>query len=156
MDIEEICDGADKQLAIENKLNELREKWERELFYFQDWKGRGIPIIMGVAVVIENLEEDQMNLQTMLTMRHVVPFREDATAKLKELSDASETLELWLKVQMLWCSLESVFLGGDIARQMPVVAKKFAKIDKDWASIMKKVMCCWHCARHLCRCLLCF
>jgi len=140
VEIEEICDGADKQLDIENKLNLLREKWEREQFYFQDWKGRGVSILMGVSVIIENLEEDQMLLQTMLTMRHVVPFREDATAKLKELSDTSETLELWLKVQMLWCSLESVFLGGDIARQMPVVAKKFVKIDKDWAGIMKKAV----------------
>ena len=33
---------------------------------------------------------------------------------------------------MMWCSLESVFTGGDIAKQMPMEAKKFAKVDKDW------------------------
>ena len=81
-----------------------------------------------------------MNLQTMLTMRHVTPFKQFAQDLLKMLSDTSETLELWLKVQMLWCSLESVFLGGDIARQMPVVAKKFVKIDKDWVKIMAKAV----------------
>jgi hypothetical protein len=37
---------------------------------------------------------------------------------------------------MMWCSLESVFLSGDIAKQMPADAKKFAKIDKDWQKIM--------------------
>jgi dynein heavy chain, axonemal len=36
----------------------------------------------------------------------------------------------------MWCSLESVFMGGDIAKQMPGEAKKFAKIDKDWAKLM--------------------
>ena len=37
---------------------------------------------------------------------------------------------------MMWCSLESVFTGGDIAKQMPMEAKKFAKIDKEWAKVM--------------------
>lgn len=40
-----------------------------------------------------------------------------------------------LKVQMMWCSLESVFTGGDIAKQMPMEAKKFSKVDKDWVSV---------------------
>ena len=140
MDIEEICDSADKQLAIEIKLNEIAEKWANEEFHFFEWKGRGLQILQGTTVTIEQLEEDQMNLQTMLTMRHVTPFKQFAQDLLKMLSDTSETLELWLKVQMLWCSLESVFLGGDIARQMPVVAKKFVKIDKDWVKIMAKAV----------------
>lgn len=32
-------------------------------------------------------------------------------------------------------------MGGDIAKQMPVEAKKFAKIDKDWAKSMLKGAC---------------
>lgn len=64
----------------------------------------------------------------MLTNRHVTPFRERASELLKLLSETSDTLERWLKVQMLWCSLESVFTGGDIAKQMPMEAKKFAKV----------------------------
>lgn len=44
-------------------------------------------------------------------------------------------------------------MGGDIAKQMPVEAKKFAKIDKDWAKNMLKGAgvhphryCCINCA----------
>lgn len=58
--------------------------------------------------------------------------------KLTELSNTTDTLELWVKVQLLWTSLESVFMGGDIAKQMPQEAKKFIKIDKDWSKIMAK------------------
>ena len=89
---------------------------------------------------MEQLEEAQMTLQGMLTMRHVAPFRERAQELLITLSETSETLEKWMKVQMMWCSLESVFTGGDIAKQMPVEAKKFGKVDKDWQKIMSKAM----------------
>ncbi|CAM9936767.1 unnamed protein product, partial [Ectocarpus sp. 13 AM-2016] len=98
----------------------------------------GINVLKGTGTIVEELEEAQMNLQTMLSMRHVTPFREEAQNELQVLSDTSDTLERWLKVQMMWCSLESVFTGGDIAKQMPMEAKKFAKIDKDWAKIMAK------------------
>lgn len=99
--------------------------------------------------MIEELEEAQLGLQTLLSMRHVTPFREEVQQKLTEISDTTDTLELWVKVQMQWTSLESVFMGGDIAKQMPHEAKKFAKIDKDWAKIMSRasevrgvVACC--------------
>jgi hypothetical protein len=135
-EILEVTDGADKELAIQRKLEDANEKWAVTRFFFQPWKARGVSIIVGVGGVVEELEEAQLNLQTMLSMRHVAVFREPCQEKLKELSDTAETLELWQKVQMLWCSLESVFLGGDIAKQMPVVAKRFQKIDKDFVNIM--------------------
>ena len=137
-DIEELCDGADKQLAIEQKIVEINGRWSGEEFSFQPWKSRGVPILRAVVPIIEELEESQMQCQTMLTMRHVKPFKEEVSGMLTRLSDTSETLERWLKVQQLWCSLESVFTGGDIAKQMPVEAKKFVKLDKDWAKLMAK------------------
>ena len=97
-----------------------------------------MPTLQGTGLLMEELEEAQMNMQTMLTMRHVAPFREEATEMLASLSDASEQLERWVKVQLMWCSLESVFLGGDIAKQLPMEAKKFGKVDKDWGKIMGK------------------
>jgi len=137
-EITEITDGADKELGIQNKLAEIEAKWVIEAFSFSPWKARGVNVLVGVGGVVEALEDAQMQLQTMLTMRYVAFFREIASDKLKQLSDVGETLELWFKVQLLWCSLESVFLGGDIAKQMPVVAKKFQKIDKDFSSIMQR------------------
>jgi dynein heavy chain len=135
-DIIEVTDGADKELGIQIKLADIDAKWLVAKFNFQNWKARGVPVLMLVGVTVEELEDAQMQLQTMLTMRYVSFFRERASEKLKDLSDTSDTLELWQKVQLLWCSLESVFLGGDIAKQMPVVAKKFQKIDKDFVNIM--------------------
>lgn len=137
-EIEEVTDGADKQLKIERGLEDIEERWKNARFVFREWKGRNIQILQGTVGVMEELEETQMNLQAMLTMRHVTPFRERAQELLQTLSETSDTLERWLKVQMMWCSLESVFTGGDIAKQMPMEAKKFAKIDKEWAKVMAK------------------
>ena len=135
-DIEEVTDGADKQLKIELGLEEIRERWDVAFFLFKEWRGRGIQILQGTVSIMEELEETQMNLQGFLTMRHVTPFREEAQELLTTLSETSETLERWMKVQMMWCSLESVFTGGDIAKQMPVEAKKFGKVDKEWQKCM--------------------
>jgi dynein heavy chain len=137
-DIEELTDGADKQLAIEAKIKEISERWALEKFIFQDWKARRIPVLRATGAIIEELEESQLQCQTMLTMRHVKPFRVEVQGLLTRLSDTTDTLEQWLKVQQLWCSLESVFTGGDIAKQMPVQAKKFNKVDKEWAKVMAK------------------
>merc|ERR1712146_648001 len=79
-----------------------------------------------------------MMLNTMNAQRHSAPFREELVALLTTLSDTGDTIERWFKVQGMWTSLESVFTGGDIAKQMPMEAKKFSQIDKDWIKIMAK------------------
>jgi dynein heavy chain len=135
-DIEEITDGADKQLAIENKLKDTAAIWDATFFEFAAWKERGDVILAGgiIAEVIEKLEESQSGLVQMLTQRHVLPFKEVATGWLKKLSEVNDCLEGWVKVQMLWMSLEAVFTGGDIARQMPQDTRVFQKVDKEWTT----------------------
>ena len=66
--------------------------------YYDYRKGRNIQILQGTAGAMEELEEAQMNLQAMLTMRHVAPFRDRAQELLQTLSETSDTLERWVKV----------------------------------------------------------
>jgi len=135
-DIEEITDGAEKQLAIERKILEIQALWDVQQFEFAGWKDRGDVILSGAAVadIIEQLEDSQASLIQMLTQRHVTPFRDVANSWLKKLSDVNDTLESWVKVQMIWMALESVFTGGDIARQMPQDTRVFMKVDKEWTT----------------------
>ncbi|KAG2951559.1 Dynein gamma chain, flagellar outer arm [Phytophthora cactorum] len=148
-DVEYICESAQKQLQIEHKLRDLTDRWAGTTFEFSEWRQRNVPVLKGYGQIIEDLEEGQLQLQAILSMRHVVFFKDRVQAKLAQLSDTADILELWAKVQTLWMSLESVFTGGDIAKQMPLEAKKFAKIDKDWLKVMSKaaevgfvVSCC--------------
>lgn len=97
-------------------------------FEFTTWGQRDQPCILGglkVAEIVELLEDDQMTLTTLNAQRHVGPFKEEVEKQIRIFSDVNETLDLWIKVQMLWTSLEAVFTGGDIAKQMPGESRKF-------------------------------
>lgn len=60
--IEEITEGADKQLKIEVGLAEIMEKWTAESFVFSEWKGRGINVLKSTGTIVEELEEAQVCL----------------------------------------------------------------------------------------------
>lgn len=57
-DLEEICDAAARQEVIEQKLHEIEDRWADYELLFKPYKDTGIPILAGVAVVTEELEED--------------------------------------------------------------------------------------------------
>lgn len=148
-DIVEVTDGADKEMNLQKKLEDVITQWKEKKFNFLLWKNRGVSVMAGEKALLDDLDEAQMNLQTMLTSKHIRPFKEDAVNMLHQLSNTSDTLSLWSVVQSTWCSLEVVFLTGDISKQMPVVSKKFQKIDKDFIGLMTKafevgivVTCC--------------
>lgn len=102
-----------------------------------------------VSTVKEHLDDDQMTLATVNAQRHVTPFKAEVELMIKTFAEVSDQLDLWVKVQKLWTSMEPVFTGGDIARAMPLQAKQFQAIDKSWIRIMDKavetkkvVQCC--------------
>ena len=76
--------------------------------------------------VLEQLEDAQDLLASMLTSKHIGPMREEAAMWAEKLKHVAEVLELWLDVQDLWMYLENVFSNPRAAKVRKISAVRIA------------------------------
>ena len=87
--------------------------------------------------LVQTLEDQMMNLSSMMSSRFCAPFLEMTQKWERQMSTISEVIEVWMKVQAKWQYLEAIFVGSeDIRLQLPEEAKRFDRIHTAFKKIM--------------------
>ncbi|XP_061866833.1 dynein axonemal heavy chain 17 isoform X5 [Colius striatus] len=132
-----IVDKAVKEAAMEKVLNALETTWATMQFEHEPHPRTGIMLLKSDEVLIETLEDNQVQLQNLMTSKHLTFFLQKITDWQQKLSTADSIISIWFEVQRTWSHLESIFIGSeDIRSQLVEDSKRFDAIDRDFKELM--------------------
>jgi dynein heavy chain len=136
-EVRNIVDKAAKELNMEKVLKELDSTWSHMEFEHEQHARTGLTMLKSSEELIETLEDNQVQLQNMITSKYIAFFLEEVSAWQKKLSTADSVINIWFEVQRTWSHLESIFIGSeDIRSQLPDDSKRFDGIDQDFKVLM--------------------
>ncbi|XP_068120652.1 dynein axonemal heavy chain 9 isoform X1 [Hyperolius riggenbachi] len=131
-----IVDKAVKEMGMEKVLKELDATWSAMNFQYEPHPRTHVPLIKSDEELIETLEDNQVQLQNLMTSKYIAFFLEEVSGWQKKLSTADSVISIWFEVQRTWSHLESIFIGSDdIRAQLPEDSKRFEGIDADFKEL---------------------
>ncbi|XP_077101765.1 dynein axonemal heavy chain 9 [Siphateles boraxobius] len=131
-----IVDRAVKEMGMEKVLGELDATWTSMAFDFEPHPRTEIPLLRSNEELIETLEDNQVQLQNLMTSKYIAFFLEEVSTWQRKLSVTDSVISIWFEVQRTWSHLESIFIGSDdIRSQLPQDSKRFDGIDIDFKEL---------------------
>ncbi|ESS67196.1 hypothetical protein TCDM_04102 [Trypanosoma cruzi Dm28c] len=138
-EVANIVEKADKELRIETNLNKIIDIWETMTFTYTLDKDLDTYLLGSVDDVVEQLENDNNALSSMLSDRFVEYFYERVIHWQKNLGAVDTCTGKWMEIQRQWMNLFPIFVrSADIKEQLPEEAKNFAEADRVFRDLMSK------------------
>lgn len=137
-EVDEITEKASKEAKHEDTLKNLENTWSTVNFAMNFYKDSDVPLLKFEDDAVEQLESDQMAVQSIVGSRYG-HFKTEASSwqvTLGLVSDISQSLQ---EIQRTWSYLEPLFIGSDeVRKELPDDAKRFEEVDRDVKAILQK------------------
>ncbi|KAK2885147.1 hypothetical protein Q8A73_021621 [Channa argus] len=131
-----IVDKAVKEMGMEKVLSELNSTWTGMQFQYEHHHRTQVPLLRTNEELIETLEDNQVQLQNLMSSKYIAHFLDEVSAWQSKLSVADSVISIWFEVQRTWTHLESIFIGSeDIRSQLPEDSRRFEGIDADFKAL---------------------
>ncbi|ETE67846.1 Dynein heavy chain 9, axonemal, partial [Ophiophagus hannah] len=135
-EVRSIVDKAMKEMSMEKVVKELKTTWASMVFQYEPHPRTNVPLLKSDEELIETLEDNQVQLQNLMTSKYIAFFLEEVSSWQRKLSTADSVISIWFEVQRSWSHLESIFIGSeDIRAQLPEDSKRFEGIDVDFKEL---------------------
>lgn len=132
-DVKIIVDKSVKEMSMEKSLKEFAETWNTMQFEYVPHSRTKYFLLKVREELIEILEDNQIQLQNMISSKFVGYFYNEVLSWQTKLNTADRVISLWLEVQRTWAYLEAIFIGSDdIRTQLPEDTKRFEALDREF------------------------
>lgn len=93
-------------------------------FQYEPHHRTQVPLLRTDEELIETLEDNQVQLQNLMSSKYIAHFLDEVSTWQSKLSVADSVISIWFEVQRTWTHLESIFIGSeDIRSQLPEVRR---------------------------------
>ncbi|XP_034645210.1 dynein heavy chain 17, axonemal-like [Trachemys scripta elegans] len=140
-EVRSIVDKAVKESGMEKVLKALDSTWSTMQFEHEPHARTGTMLLKSDELLVETLEDNQVQLQNLMTSKYLAHFLQEVSGWQQKLSTADSVISIWFEVQRTWSHLESIFIGSeDIRNQLPEDSKRFDSIDRDFKELMAEAV----------------
>lgn len=140
-EITDIVSNAVGVFELEQHIGKIENYWNDMLFGVTPYAGRANAFVIdGADEMMEELEEQQVVIQTCLASKFLASVQTEVEEWEKKLATIRAVIMEWVSVQKAWMYLEFIFSSDDIKRQLPDESLLFSSADRFFSTLMK------HCA----------
>lgn len=137
--IKNVITQAGGEMALEEYLKQVRETWTSYTLDLVQYQNK-CRLIKGWDELFTKCGENINALAAMKLSPYYKEFEEEAASWEAKLNRVHVLFDVWIDVQRQWVYLEGIFSGSaDIKHLLPVESARFANINTEFLTVMKRV-----------------